>query len=105
MNIEDTIRRQQFCQIKDQITGSDDYLVVGIDAAKDKHHAFMGSATGKSLLRRLVFENNLDGFRKLLEHIQAVKARAVVIEGGTHFVFAEKPEEVNRAIEDFLKTL
>lgn len=32
-------------------------------------------------------------------------ARAVVIEGGTHMVFAEKPEEVNKAIEDFLTSL
>jgi transposase len=39
---------------------------VGIDVAKDKHYAFFGTATGKTLLRRLVFENNLEGFRKLL---------------------------------------
>ena len=45
MNIEETIRREQFCQIKSEISGSDDYLVVGIDVAKDKHHAFMGTAT------------------------------------------------------------
>jgi pimeloyl-ACP methyl ester carboxylesterase len=32
-------------------------------------------------------------------------ARLVIIEGGTHFVFMEKPEEVNRAIEEFLSTL
>ena len=32
-------------------------------------------------------------------------ARSVIIQGGTHFVFAEKPEEVNRPIEDFLKIL
>jgi len=32
-------------------------------------------------------------------------ARTVVIQGGTHFVFAEKPEEVNQAIEEFLKGL
>ena len=32
-------------------------------------------------------------------------AQAVIIEGGTHFVFAEKPEEVNRAIESFLEVL
>jgi pimeloyl-ACP methyl ester carboxylesterase len=32
-------------------------------------------------------------------------ARAEIIQGGTHFVFAEKPKEVNRAIEDFLKEL
>jgi len=29
-------------------------------------------------------------------------ARAVIIEGGTHFVFAEQPGEVNREIETFL---
>jgi transposase len=75
MNNEDTIRREQFCQIKDEIRGSDAYLIVGIDVAKDKHHAFMGSATGKSLLRKLVFENNLEGFRKLLERSDAVKTQ------------------------------
>ncbi len=75
MNIEETIRRQQFCQIKDEIRGSDHYLIVGIDVAKDKHHAFMGSATGKSLLRKLIFENNLDGFRMLLERSDAAKTQ------------------------------
>lgn len=29
-------------------------------------------------------------------------ARTVIIQGGTHFAFAEKPDEVNRAIEAFL---
>jgi pimeloyl-ACP methyl ester carboxylesterase len=33
------------------------------------------------------------------------KAKAVVIEGGTHMVFAEKPDEVNRAIDDFILTI
>jgi len=32
-------------------------------------------------------------------------ARLVVIDGGTHFVFVEKPDEVNRAIDKFLKSL
>lgn len=32
-------------------------------------------------------------------------ARAIVIEGGTHAVFAEKPQEVNQAIDDFFKSL
>jgi hypothetical protein len=73
MNIENTIRREQFCQIKDEIRGSDAYLIVGIDVAKDKHHAFMGTATGKSLLRKLIFENNLEGFRMLLEGSEAIK--------------------------------
>jgi pimeloyl-ACP methyl ester carboxylesterase len=33
------------------------------------------------------------------------EARAVVIDGGTHMVFAEKPEEVNGAITEFLQGL
>ncbi len=32
-------------------------------------------------------------------------ARQAIIEEGTHMVMAEKPEEVNRAIEEFLKSL
>jgi transposase len=48
-------------------------LVVGIDVAKDKHHAFMGTATGHSLLRNLVFENTLEGFCKLLGRSEAIR--------------------------------
>jgi transposase len=73
MNNEGIIRREQFCQIKSEIRGSDEYLVVGIDVAKDKHHAFMGTATGNSLLRNLVFENTLEGFCKLLERSEAIR--------------------------------
>jgi transposase len=73
MNDKDTIRRDQFCQIKSEIRGSSEYLVVGIDVAKDKHHAFMGTATGNSLLRKLVFENTLEGFHKLLERSEAIR--------------------------------
>ncbi len=73
MNEQDIIRREQFCQIKSEICRSDQYLVVGIDVAKDKHHAFMGSATGKSLLRRLIFENNLAGFRKLQQRSEQIR--------------------------------
>ncbi len=32
-------------------------------------------------------------------------ARQVVIEGGTHHFFGEKPDQTNKAIEDFLKAL
>ena len=39
----------------------------------------------------------------LAEHIPG--ARAVVIEGGTHMVFAEKPDEVNQAIAAFVAQL
>ena len=75
MNVKDTTRREQFCQIVKEIRGSHEYLIVGIDVGKDKHHAFMGTATGKSLLRRLIFENNIEGFSELLAHAEAVRAR------------------------------
>jgi len=75
MNDSEIIRHQQFCQFKEVIRGSDQHLIIGIDVAKEKHHAFMGTATGKSLLRRLIFENNLEGFCKLLTHVEAVKVQ------------------------------
>ena len=75
MSNQELIRRKQYCQIVKEITGSDQYLVVGIDVGKDKHHAFMGSATGKALFRKLVFENNLDGFSRLLKTAEAVKSQ------------------------------
>ena len=75
MNNQELIRRKQYCQIVKEITRSDQYLVVGIDVGKDKHHAFMGSATGKSLFRKLIFENNLDGFSRLLKTAEAIKSQ------------------------------
>ena len=75
MSNQELIRRKQYCQIVEEITGSDQYLVVGIDVGKDKHHAFMGSATGKALFRKLIFENNLDGFSGLLKTADAIKVQ------------------------------
>jgi transposase len=50
-------------------------LIVGIDVAKDRHHAFFGTATGKTLLRRLVFSNDYEGFRRLLDQAEALRVR------------------------------
>ena len=75
MNDKEIIRHQQLCQLKEVIRGSDQHLIIGIDVAKEKHHAFMGTATGKSLLRRLIFQNNLEGFGKLMTHVEAVKVQ------------------------------
>ena len=55
MSNQEIIRRKQFCQIVKEIHKSNEYLIVGIDVAKDKHHALMGTTTGKSLLRKLIF--------------------------------------------------
>jgi transposase len=75
MDREENIRVEKFRQLKKEIRGSERHLIVGIDVAKQKHHAFFGTATGKALLKRLVFENDADGFEKLLRHVEAEKVK------------------------------
>ena len=75
MSNQELIRRKQYCQIVEEIIGSDQYMVVGIDIGKDKHHAFMGTATGKSLFRRLIFENNRDGFSRLMRTVDEIRSQ------------------------------
>ncbi len=87
MNEEDRSRLEEFRQFRKEIRGSAEYLLVGIDVAKDKHYAFFGTATGKTLFKRLVFENNREGFRKLL-----VQAEAMKVQGGLKkVVFGMEP--------------
>jgi hypothetical protein len=73
MNEEDRSRLEEFRQFRKEIRGSKEYLLVGIDVAKEKHYAFFGTAQGKTLFRRLVFENNIEGFRKLMAQARAMK--------------------------------
>lgn len=73
MNEIDNIRLEEFRQLKKEIRGSKEYLIVGIDVAKDKHNAFFSTAMGKAILKRLVFENNIAGFEKLLTQVEALK--------------------------------
>ena len=75
MNQEDRSRLEDFRQFRKEVRGSSEYLLVGIDVAKDKHHAFFGTAAGKTVFRRMVFENSLEGFRKLLGQAEAMKVR------------------------------
>jgi len=77
----------RFRQFKQEIRGSEQYLIVGIDISKDKHHAFFGTANGKTLLRRLIFANNLEGFRKLQFRADATKAQ----NGLSKIVFGFEP--------------
>jgi transposase len=75
MNQVDSIRLGEFRQLKKGIRGSKEHLIVGIDVAKDKHNAFFGTATGKTLLKRLVFENTIEGFERLLIQAEALKVQ------------------------------
>ena len=71
-------RVEAFRQLKKEIRRSESHLVVGIDIAKHNHHAFFGTATGKTLLKRLVFANDAEGFNKLLTYVEAVKTKHVL---------------------------
>jgi transposase len=55
--------------------------------AKERHHAFFGTATGKTLLKRLVFENTRAGFERLLIQTEALKVQ----HGLTKTVFGLEP--------------
>jgi len=71
----DGSRLTEFRQLKAEIRGSREYLVVGIDIAKERHHAFFGTAMGKTLLRRLVVDNTREGFENLCFHADTLKTR------------------------------
>jgi len=75
MNNVDSIRLEQFRQIMEEIRGSSEYLIVGIDVAKHKNYAFYGTATGKTLLKRMIFENSIEGFEKLRIQEDALKVK------------------------------
>jgi transposase len=68
-------RLEEFRQLRQEIRHSEEYLIVGIDIAKDRHYAFFGTATGKTLLKRIVFSNDHEGFRKLLDQTEALRVR------------------------------
>ena len=75
MNVDENTRVKEFRQIRKEVRGSDKYLLVGIDVAKEKHHAFFGTATGKTLTKRLIFENRINGIEMLMANADALKVQ------------------------------
>jgi transposase len=68
-------RLEEFRQLRKEIRHLEEYLIVGMDIAKDRHYAFFGTATGKTLLKRIVFNNDHEGFRKLLDQAEALRVQ------------------------------
>lgn len=66
MNEDYANRLRWFRQFRQDAKSALPILVVGIDIAKSKHHAFFGTPDGKTIRRRLIFENSRDGFETLL---------------------------------------
>ena len=62
---DETDRLKLFKAMKASVRGSERHLLVGIDIAKNKHHAFFGTSNGRTLRKNLVFENDLRGFQNL----------------------------------------
>jgi transposase len=75
MNGSNVIRLQEFCQFKKEIRGSTEYLIVGLDIAKERHNAFFGTATGRTLHKGMFFDNTYEGFQKLLLQTDALKVQ------------------------------
>ncbi len=63
-------RLRWFRQFKEHVNASTSTLIVGIDIGKDTHHAFLGTPAGRTIHRRLIFENSIEGFGNLLFYIQ-----------------------------------
>lgn len=72
--MNEVTRHERFCQFRRKIRGSDKFLIVGIDIAKDRHQAFFGTARGKTLRRRLIFDNRIEGYNMLIEQANMLSA-------------------------------
>jgi transposase len=75
MEQNDDTRLKEFRQLKEEIRGSTQHLVVGIDIAKERHYAFFGTPAGRTLLRRLIFDNSKEGFEMLLAQAELLRTR------------------------------
>lgn len=80
-------RLEAFRQFRSGIRGAADYLIIGIDVSKERHHAFLGTPTGKTLHKGLIFNNTYEGIQKLLTKVEAVKVQ----HGLSHVVFGLEP--------------
>lgn len=99
MESSDLTKLREFRQLKKEIRGSEEHLIVGIDVAKEKHYAYFGTATGKSLLRKLIFDNNRKGFTTLLHRAEAIMRQ----EGLTRAVYGVEPTaDYHKPLGEFL---
>ncbi len=94
-------RLQWFRQFTRTAIGSRNILIIGVDIAKNKHHAFFGTPDGRTILRRLIFENSLAGFETLLFHANHY------LEGDLEdVVFGVEPTSVyHKPLAEFLITM
>jgi transposase len=101
MDKDEDSRLKEFRQLKNEIRGSTQHLVVGIDIAKDNHAAFFGTPAGKTLLRGFVFDNTKEGFEKLLFQADTLKTQQCL----TKLVFGMEPTaDYHKPLGEYLIT-
>ncbi len=71
----DSKRLEWFRQFRSEVRGSNDYLIIGIDVAKEKHHAFFGTSGDRTLYKRFVLPNTREGFERLRELTRDLQQR------------------------------
>ena len=99
MNDSNDIRLERFRQFKAEVRGSREYMLVGIDVGKDKHNACFGSATGETLLRGLVFDNDIQGCEKLVDNANSLRLQ----NGLTQLAFGLEPTgNYHKPLAEFL---
>jgi len=99
MEQEQLNRVERFRQFRKQIRGSEQYLIVGIDIAKSKHHATFATTKGRIGHRGLFFENTASGFEHLLTQAQFYQDR----DGFEQVVFGLEPTSVyQKPLAEFL---
>jgi transposase len=70
-----TDRLNLFRQMKASVRGSENILLVGIDVAKNKHYAFLGTPNGRTLRKSLVFDNSIAGFESLRSLVSDMRTK------------------------------
>jgi transposase len=74
----DTDRLTLFRSLKTSVRGSERYLLVGIDIAKNTHHAFFGTPNGRTLRKTV---KGFESLRTLVSDIQKQHGLVEVIFG------------------------
>lgn len=76
-------RRERFESIKNRIKEAQNYLLIGIDVAKDKHNASFMVSGGRVLNKKFIFENNQEGYayflKKILEYRNAIQPEETIV--------------------------
>ncbi len=94
-------RLKWFRQFKEHVNASTSTLIVGIDIGKDTHHAFLGTPAGRTIHRRLIFENSSEGFANLLFYTRRYLSEEQLAE----VVFGVEPTSVyHKPLAEYLIT-